>query len=76
MAASPLHRLKHIVSRWYNGTFIPYKNDPSSPVVVIGGYTKRHWTANAIHAVIDFSSANWKYMITTLIALAALLKCA
>ena len=72
MEKSPLKRIANKISEWYHGKFIPYKNDPHSPVTFIGGYNKRHWTSSAFHTLIGFLASNWKFLITSLIALASI----
>ncbi len=72
MEKSPLKRSAKKISEWYHGKFIPYKDDPSSPVRIMGGYVKRHWTSSAFHTLIGFLSSNWKFLITSLIALASI----
>lgn len=73
MEKSLIKRVMSRITDWYNGTFIPYKNDPSSPVQIIGGYVERHWTASAVKALVDFLSANWKFVVTSLIAIAGII---
>jgi hypothetical protein len=36
------------IKRWYEGKFIPYENDPNSPLVLIGGYQKRPVIVTAV----------------------------
>jgi hypothetical protein len=61
------------IKKWYEGRYVPHKNDPSSPLVFVGGNYERHWTAQAARIVVRFWMEHWKYIITTSIAAAALL---
>ena len=58
---------------WYEGEFILHKNDPDSPVVIIGGYHKRHWTALVARMFVEFWQEHWKWIITTVLSIVAIL---
>lgn len=60
------------VRSWWKGEFVPYENDPDSPIIVIGGFTHRHWTSRVARAVVGFLGREWKWVIGTLIALVGL----
>ena len=60
------------LKKWYEGEYVPHENDPDSPIVLIGGYTKRPWVAYAIDAALKFCTAHRKWLIGTVIALLAL----
>lgn len=60
------------IKEWYNGTYIPFKNDPNSNTVIIGGYTEYHWTAQLLHKILDFYLEHWKWCWSTGIAIVGL----
>jgi hypothetical protein len=60
------------ISRWWLGEFRPYKNDPDSAVVLIGGRYHRHWTADVAHAIVDFYLRHWQFVWTTALAIVGL----
>jgi hypothetical protein len=55
--------MKEKIKRWYEGEFIPYKNDPNSPVFFVGGDTKRHWTARLARWAVEFYLREWKWTL-------------
>ena len=68
-----LARLKRWLARtkrWYKGEWKPFQTDPNSPVVGVGLH--RHWTARVAHGLVAFWLSNWKWIITTAIALVGL----
>jgi hypothetical protein len=58
--------MKEKIRKWYNGVFIPYENDPSSAVFVVGGDTKRHWTAKLVRWALEFYMREWKWTLGAL----------
>jgi hypothetical protein len=52
------------IKRWYQGELRPI--DPTSPIVVIGGF-KRHWTAKLARRCVRFWYDNWKWVIAAVI---------
>ena len=69
---SPLQKLISKISAWYDGEFITYSNDTDSRVVFIGGYNKRHWTAQLTRVCFEFYQRNWKWVVTTIISIIAI----
>jgi hypothetical protein len=55
--------MKEIIRKWYEGEFVPYKNDPHSALFVIGGHYKRHWTANLARWAASFYMREWKWTL-------------
>jgi hypothetical protein len=55
--------MKQKIKRWYEGEFVPYKNDPNSALFFVGGGTKRHWTANLARRFVDFYMREWKWTL-------------
>lgn len=47
-------RLKERLTRWYQGEFVPFQNEPHSRVLLIGGTYRRHWTARVLRSAIEF----------------------
>ena len=64
--------MRERIRKWWEGKFMPYDDDPDSGVVIIGGFTHRHWTSRAAHVVVGFLGREWKWVIGTLIALVGL----
>ena len=58
---------------WYNGEQKVRENDPDSPIVRIGTYTQRHWTANSVRAFVNFYLNHWKWLWSTIIAILGLI---
>ncbi len=67
-----LKRIKRQIIRWWVGEFIPYENDPNSIFQIIGGRYRRHWSAVALRAAINFFAREWKWCITFTFGLAGL----
>jgi hypothetical protein len=55
--------MKEIFKRWYDGEFVPYKNDPNSPLFFIGGDYKRHWTTKLASRAVEFYMKEWKWTL-------------
>ena len=51
------------IKRWYDGEYVPPKNDPSSPLYFISGDYKRHWTAKFSRWAIEFYMREWKWTL-------------
>ena len=73
--ALKFQRLAQIISRWYNGTEVPYKNYGS--LVFLTPIIRYHWTAALLHRFIRWYKFNWfnlwMLIITTLGVLVALI---
>lgn len=63
--------IRKAVRDWYYGEFVPFENRPDSPVVFVGGYYRRHWTAVVAHVLVDFYLREWKWVITTILGIIA-----
>lgn len=50
------------IKKWYEGEFVEYENDPNSLAVMIGGYYKKHWTAEMTEGLVIFYLAHWKWL--------------
>lgn len=59
-----------MLKKWYEGEYVPHKNKPGSHVVIFGGSYKRHWTAALARILVEFWVGNWRFLITTAIAMA------
>jgi hypothetical protein len=64
-----LNRIWNRLKDWYEGDFVPYKDDPGSPISRIGGYSKRPWLARAIDALGRFYQKHWQWLIATILAI-------
>jgi hypothetical protein len=60
------------ITKWYEGEFIPHKNDPYDSVFVFGGTYKRHWTANVAQMAVKFWINHWQWTIGTVLAVCGL----
>lgn len=60
------------VRQWYEGELVSYGNDPSSQVVLMGGWQRRHWTAATARAIVEFYLRHWQWIWTTIIAVSGL----
>jgi hypothetical protein len=63
--------MQEILKRWWQGTYVPAKNDPNSGLFFMGNY-KLHWTATVAHALVAFWLRHWQYSISTAIAVVGL----
>lgn len=62
------------IKEWYEGEYIPYRNDPDSPVVIVGpGHLRRPVLAYMIKWTFDFWLAHWQWVITTALAIIGLI---
>lgn len=59
------------IEKWYEGEFIPPDNKPGDLVVRVMGHYERPPLARLIARAIAFYLTHWKWLITTVIALAA-----
>ena len=66
-------KIRDGIVRWYEGVFEPYANDPNSSAIIMGGDYRRHWTAHVARALVRFWLAHWKWIVTTVIAIAGVL---
>lgn len=65
--------MKQAIKKWYEGEYVPFKNDPNSGVVFINaGHFERHWTARFIRWAIDFYMREWKWVLGALAAIFSL----
>jgi hypothetical protein len=54
------------IQGWYQGKYIPHRNDPASGLFIYGGYYERHWTARLARWAIGFYMREWKWTLTAL----------
>jgi hypothetical protein len=56
--------MREKIRKWYEGEFVPYKNDPNSAVFFVnGGQFKRHWTAKLVRWAFAFWLREWKWTL-------------
>jgi hypothetical protein len=61
------------IRRWWKGVLVPPLSSPPGGLVIISlGKYKRHWTANVARAMWSYMQANYKWVIGTGIAVAAI----
>jgi hypothetical protein len=63
-------RLAQMISRWYNGTEVPYKNYGS--LVFLMPLMEYHWTARITRSFVKWFSKNWALFLPILLAFLAL----
>ncbi len=61
-----------MIKRWWNGTYVPFKNKANDRAYLIGGTQEFHWTARVARAVVGFLLREWKWVIGTLLAVVGL----
>ena len=54
--------------RWWQGTYVPWENDPRNSIMFIGGEYRRHWTAEVAHASCSYFIRNQMWLIPTVVA--------
>ena len=59
--------------QWWQGKYIPPKNDRSDIIFVMGHY-ERHWTSSLAHVVMDFYMREWEWVWSVVLALVTGLK--
>jgi hypothetical protein len=64
--------LRKKIEKWYEGEFIPYRNNPYDSVVIMGGRYKRHWTASVARLAVQFWVNHWQWTIGTVLAICGL----
>jgi hypothetical protein len=50
--------MKELLKRWWEGTYVPPKYDPS--IMRMGNY-ERDWSSKAAHAAMDFWLKYWQW---------------
>ncbi len=56
--------MKEKIRKWYEGEFVPYKNDAESALFIAnGGKYKRHWTAKLARWAVEFYMREWKWTL-------------
>lgn len=63
---------KQRISEWYQGKYVPPKNDPRSGIVVLMGSYHRHWTARLAQVLAHFWLSHWQWTIGTALAILAI----
>jgi hypothetical protein len=62
--------MRKTFEKWWEGELEPYRNDPSSDLVIIGpGRYRQHWTSRAAHWAVDFYMREWKWTLGAAAAL-------
>jgi hypothetical protein len=67
-----MDRLKMLIVAWYEGQFVPYKNDPNDLIIALGGKYERHWTARLARVSLTFMRTEWKWVIGVMLSLIGL----
>jgi hypothetical protein len=62
-----LGQIKKSLAEWYRGKWIESGDNRH---VILMGRTKRHWTSDAAHAAITFYLNHWKWLCSTVVAIA------
>jgi len=65
--------MRQIIKRWYDGKYIPPDNPPDSSVIFLMGHCDRHWSSRLAHTLVEFYFEHWKWLLSFLVALSALL---
>lgn len=60
-------RLKERIREWYHGPFETFDS-----AHIIGGFHNPHWTARIVRTLVEFWLEHWKWIITTVLAIIAL----
>jgi len=69
-AGENLHNsIRDKVRNWWHGQ--PYENEPGSPVIIFA--TRRHWTARACRAALEYARVNHQWLIMAVIAAAGVI---
>jgi hypothetical protein len=55
--------MKEMIKRWYDGEYIPPKNDANSTLYFVCGDYKRHWTAKLARWAVEFYMKEWKWAL-------------
>jgi len=63
--------LKRLTS-WYEGEFIPHKNDPAGGFIRLGGCYKRSFSATVARIIFEFYLKYWQWCVGTLLAVVAI----
>jgi hypothetical protein len=53
------------IFKWYEGEFVPYKNETNSPLYFVGGHQKGAPSARLARWLIEFWLKDWKWIIPT-----------
>jgi hypothetical protein len=51
------------LKRWWDGKYIPPKNDPDSLIFVMQCRYEKHWSSKVAHAVAKFWLKYWQWCI-------------
>jgi hypothetical protein len=73
IGANAVFKFRSAVRDWYQGKYVPPKNDPSSDLVFTIGDYERHWTATAARTLSAFWFKDWKWIIGAAVTIAALI---
>ncbi|WP_038946392.1 MULTISPECIES: hypothetical protein [Bradyrhizobium] len=55
--------MKQLLKRWWDGKYVPPRNDPNGFVFILQGDYERHWTSKAAHVVAGFWLKYWQWSI-------------
>ena len=61
------------ISKWYEGEFVPHKNETNSPLYFVGGYQRRSRSARIARRLVEFWLKDWKWIIPTVMSAIGLL---
>lgn len=61
--------IKKAIKRWYEGEYIPPDNPPGELIIFFQGTHRRHWSSRCVHAIIDFSRREWRWLVPLIVSL-------
>jgi hypothetical protein len=64
--------LRDFIHDWYEGEFVPFQNEPTSPIYFVGRWERRSLTARLCRVLVEFYQREWKWIIGTGIAIAGI----
>lgn len=60
--------MREFFRKWWDGEHIPFKNNPNSAFIFVGGTDKRHWTADLARWLVAFYLREWKWVLGSVAA--------
>lgn len=67
-----IKKIWEVIKTWYNGTYVPWENEPGSYEVFIGHDHKLHWTAKLIRGFVKWYLNHWQWFWGIFIAVLTL----
>jgi hypothetical protein len=65
--------MKGLLKRWWDGEYIPPRNDPNGFVLIFQGDYERHWSSKLAHVVAEFWLKYRQWCLSFGLAVAGLL---